>query len=131
MEEIKIAIALIKEIGPKAAILILIGWVARKEISIINKKKSGEYVSFSTIRDVSEKVDNFIPKTEARLASLEKDQQGQIIMIEKRQSEIDTLRIVSDKMFSNFADIVKEMQADSRETRDDIREIKKILMQER
>lgn len=128
MEELKILTILIKEFGLKAVTLMLVGWVAGKEFYLFRKKKNGNYVSYSTVKEVAKKLDDSVSRIDGRLNALEKDQQGQIILIEKRHSEIETLRIVSEKMYEVFKQMVDEMKQDARETRADIRDIKEILM---
>lgn len=128
MDEIRIILTIAKELGWKVCVLLLYSWIALKELRTFLRKRNGEYVSFKTIEKISQKLDKHIVDTTKDIQNLKHDSQGVMIMIEKRHSEIETLRIVSEKMYEVVNQTIRELKEDTRETREDIRQIKDILI---
>jgi len=124
MEEIKLLIQITKELGVKTSVIILTLWVIYKETKTFIRKKNGDYISFKKINDISQKLDRHIMDTKERIDILKHDSQGILIMIEKSESKIDTLRIVSEKT----SELVNES---IREIKEDMRQIKNYLLRDK
>lgn len=121
MEDISIILKIIQKYGWPSSSLVLILYFAYKEIYVLWKKKNGRYVSFSNL-------DKFQNEIKKRIEDLEKMQTHQVVLIEKRASEIETLRIVQEQTAIYLKESIQKTSEDVKEIKADMRDIKNLLI---
>lgn len=118
MELTPIFNVLVKQYGfPVAFIFSGVCYLSWKQINIYWKKRNGTYVSFKSVGDISKKLEKHIVDTNERFREYERDMKDVFIVIEKAESKIETLRIVSGENMNFIKDMIKEIREDIRSLR--------------
>lgn len=95
----------------------LIVYVAYKEIPMFLKKRNGDYVSYTEIRDIKRKLD-------AHLS----DSTGDVITLESFKARQEQINLKIDDNITQLRSEISEVKDDVREVRDVTSEIKTLLI---